>query len=1393
MLKSPAALCRLLLAALWLLLISLGALGDERYPRKASFQNVMQSEDIALGEVEALVQDHEGFMWLGGRNALLRFDGTEFLNIPIYHEGDSTKEFRTVNQAIDLFEDSRHQLWVATRSGLYLYNREREYLTEAKDAKTHQALFAKNVVSSIDEGPKGEILLATWNGVYIFDPNSGQYRPLATPQHSADELLQSAMYDLVVDRPHNIVWVAGAKGLLKINWLNKQIKHFLPDPQRPNSVSNNALKTIAQDGEGNLWMGADNGLYRFDPASEQFIAYLHDPQNPRSLTDNMVRNIIVGKNGWLWLACQGGLNLYNPEQNNFIRFVHDEGQANSISSSITRRVYEDNNGDIWVGTYPSGVNFYDRSSDAIRVLKPHPDLNRGLLNKTVEAITEDGQGQLWIGAGGITRYSLENDTFVHYRNSPQPSSDNNRIIKTTEPINGMTDRAGDIWFGSWLNGLHIYNRQEDRFDQLPQDVQLASAAIKHTDKLPDNSVWSVYEDRRGDFWLGTHNAGLVKFNRRLKTYDVFMPIAGDTNSLTNAVVWKTFEDSKGRFWVGTAKGLNIMDRDLGTFKRYEANPGSQNQLANDSVLTIYEDHKGRIWLGTDAGLHRYREASDDFERFGTEQGFVDTGIRSITEDPEGNLWLGTNNGIVMFNPDSLQVQNYIRHMGEKIGGTSTGASLTTSKGIVVIGSKNGLFLIDVKKLQTNKKPPPIAFTELRIFTQKVQPENKGILLQVINQTPVITLDYKQNMLSLHFAALNFRNPDKNRYAYKLEGFDDTWRQVGNQRSALYTNLDAGNYVFRVRAANNDGVWNDEGRSIHILQLAPPWKTGWAYAAYGVILLSIVAMLVHSQFKKRRHLVQQSRLLEIKVAERTAQLHEKNKAIQAMLSNMRQGLFTLEPDGCIHPEYSHHLEELFAQQDLGGKNGFALLFDHSSLNVDSLSQVRSALESMIGEDETNYECNVHLLINEYQVNINGAHKYLSLDWNPITEDQIVVKMMVSVRDVTALRQMELEAIEQKRELAIIGQLIKVPEDKYRVLAASCRRFIAENNRLIDAVLASDAAAADATVTAELFRNLHTIKGNCRTYNLTFISDCAHAAEFYCSQFTHNPALMWDGQKLRADLQQIETALGEYDQVFNQVLGRDSRTLNAPSGVWLDSETGLRLARILACLRRGVPVDIDQTQLHRLEQHMQGSLNNSLADVLADIVKSLPSLAAQLHKNTPQVVLSAEGIFIPPHSQDLMQNIFSHLLRNSIDHGIETPAVRSAIGKSHAGNIFITAKPQGEELIISLRDDGAGLDLAKLFELGVQQGLWSEDANPSEQAIADIIFRSGISSRDEVTDISGRGVGMDAVQHFLMERGGAINIHLKPPPNQPNNPRGKLPFEFSIRLPANCFAVLEPSLC
>ncbi len=876
------------------------------YPKKISFRNVMQNQDIAIGEVEAIVQDHQGFMWLGGRNALLRYDGVEFVSIPLA-DPDSFTEQGPVTQVLDLFEDSRKNLWAATRSGLYKYNPERQAMVPLKNAQGITMFTA--IVTALDESPTGELLIASRIGLQLFNTETLAFRIL-TGQPGIPKSLPSAIVnDLCMDKKRNVLWMGLEEGIVRLDLASMETTLFAPDPANSTSIINNNIKTIAVDHKGRVWAGSDNGIYRLKPETGEIASYRHNPKDPYTVADNISRQILVDHDGWVWTGSDGGgVSLYDEPNDRFLRFSNQFGERGSISSNTIRRIYEDHIGDLWVGTYPAGVNFYDRSTSSIRRYGLSSDPTRGLPGDYVEAIEEDKDGKIWIGASGMTRFDPVTETFTRY---PQTDGSDSRSDSSSF-LGGLADSDGEIRFGSWAHGILRYNPEKDRFDELPSDQTLVKRGERTSKLLNDKMIWNVYEDRQKNLWISTHTNGLTKFDKKTGLYTFYPYEDGKPDSISAALVWTTFEDSAGRFWAGTAYGLNLMDREKGTFKRYISAPGAQRGLINNSILSINEDRKKRLWIGTDGGLHLYHPETDDFTVYTMKDGFSDNGIRVIVEDYSGNLWLGTNNGIVMFNPDTKTVRNYLRYNGELIGGVSTSAGIVTRTGEIAFGTRTGLYIIDANKLQANENPPPVVFTDFRLFTQKV-PVNgpEKILSKVINETKEIVLDHKQSMLSFSFAALNFRDPEKNQYAYQLAGFDDKFRQVGNQRSALYTNLPAGTFKFQVIASNNDGVWNKTGHNLTLKILPPPWKTWWAYSVYAAIIVLLVWLLIHRQRRKALIQLQINHELEIKVAERTAELQQAYGQLEAIslsdpltgLSNRRYLQKVLPVDiAKVHREY-----------------------------------------------------------------------------------------------------------------------------------------------------------------------------------------------------------------------------------------------------------------------------------------------------------------------------------------------------------------------------------------------------------------------------------------------------------------------------------------------------------
>jgi diguanylate cyclase (GGDEF)-like protein len=841
----------------------------EDYPKNINFRNIMQNQDIALGEVEAITEDHEGFMWLGGRNALLRYDGYEFLTILVANNPNDLTLTSPVTQILELLEDRDHNLWAATRAGLYRYDRNRELLVPVQDVQG--TLLFRETINALEEGRDGELLIGAGSGLHIFDPRTLQV------QHIDPQGIRSnSVNELLVDRQGN-VWLGLTTGLLRMDRASKTSTLLVPDPRNPQSMAANGIVSMAEDQEGNIWAGTNTGVYRLNPVTGAIKHYQHDPQDPNSLANDILRQIFVDKRGWVWCGSDGGgISLYDQSNDRFLRFSRKEERPGYLSSDSIRRIYEDSIGDMWIGTYPSGVNVFDRSTNAITVYRRDVDRTRGLLDNNVEAVEIDKDGNLWIGAGGITRYNPNDQTFTHYQKTDGPDS----RAQSTSILNGLIDSDGEIRFGTWAHSIQLYNKEKDRFDEVPADTTLVARGEKNSDKLNDQMIWSITEDSQQNLWIGTHYNGLTKFDKKTGIYTFYPPDLANPLSLSSSVTWATFEDSRGRFWVGTANGLNLMDREKETFKRYMPDIDNPRALANSSVLAILEDKKNRLWFGTDAGLHLYHPETDDFTIYNTKDGFIDQGIRAIVEDHSGNLWLGTNNGIVMFNPDTKLVRNYTRYNGELIGGIATGAGLIMHTGEIVFGTRTGLYIFNANKLLINDKVPSVVLTDFRIFTRPVPIDGPDqILTKAINQTEQVTLDYTKSMISFNFAALNYRDPDKNLYAYQLEGFDDKWREVGNQRTALYTNLPAGNYKFRVKASNNDGIWNDQGHSIQLVVLPPPWKTWWAYSLYAATFLGLLLLFVRNQHQKVVAARNVSRELEHKVTERTAQLQNKNAELE----------------------------------------------------------------------------------------------------------------------------------------------------------------------------------------------------------------------------------------------------------------------------------------------------------------------------------------------------------------------------------------------------------------------------------------------------------------------------------------------------------------------------------
>lgn len=517
--------------------------------------------------------------------------------------------------------------------------------------------------------------------------------------------------------------------------------------------------------------------------------------------------------------------------------------------------------------------------------------------------------------------------------------------------------------------------------------------------------------------------------------------------------------------------------------------------------------------------------------------------------------------------------------------------------------------------------------------------------------------------------------------------------------------------------------------------------------------------------------EQNRTLEQKVLDRTARLRQKTNDINSMLQNMQQGIFTITQGGLVHPEYSAYLERILETTHIANNNFMHILFARAELGADQLSQIETAVEAVLGEETMMYEFNRHLLVSEFNLHLaDGRRKILETDWAPILDDdERIEKIMVTVRDITELRGLQQEAESQRQELEIIGQILAVNRRKFSEFLSTSQNYLKENESLI---LATE--QKDADVLATLFRNMHTIKGNARTYGFKFLTDAVHEAEHTYAELRHKQDAGWDQALLLNELHKAGGYVEKYKTVYETKLSKFSETAE---GKFIDVAL---LTQIEATLKEADAAEGGRLKalLHRVGALLQAVDTEPARFIIDGIVSALPALAQELGKAAPAVHIEDRGVRINVDIAPVIRDVFMHTFRNAMDHGLEPAAERLAQGKPAQGNIYLDACLEAGNLVFRFHDDGRGLALARLRQKAQANGLLKDGEAPDDQRAAELIFHSGLSTAESVSDVSGRGVGMDAVRRFLQTQGGSIAVHFTTPDSQGCDYR---PFALEIRLP------------
>jgi ligand-binding sensor domain-containing protein/serine phosphatase RsbU (regulator of sigma subunit) len=677
-----------------------------------------------------------------------------------------------------------------------------------------------------------------------------------------------------VEDNNGILWIATSDGLNQFDPQTEIFTIHKNDPANPHSLSHSLVRTVYIDRAGTLWVGTENGLNKHDPQTETFTRYLNHPQDSRSLSDNIINAILEDRSGSFWVGTsRGGLNRFDRQTGTFIRHMNDPYVSTSLSYNDVRWILEDRSGVIWVATRGGGVNKFTPTSKSFGYIASDPNNPHSLSNNDVRAICRDQAGIVWIGAkgGGLNKYDSRNGTFTNFQHDP----DDPGSLSHNDVYAIYKDPSGVLWLGTSGGGLN-------KFDPLTGSV------LAHYQHDPDDpttlsspDVHLIYPGQSGKLWLGTKGGGLNLFDPQTETFTRYQHDPDNPASLGNNDVYDIHQDSSGAFWVATyGGGLNKFDPQTGQFTRYQNNPAVPTSLSSDDVYTIYEDPSGAFWIGTaNGGLNKFDPETEEFAHFTQADGLYSDVVYGILGDEQGYLWLSTSKGLSKFDPRSNTFINYDASDGLESVVYNEGA-YHRSDNEMFFGGINGLVRFYPEQITDNPHPPPVVLTAL------TRPDKEMLLSRVFNQLAEIELSHADDTFTFEFAALDYTNPAKNQYAYMLEGFDTDWIEAGSRRFATYTNLDPGAYTFRVKAANNAGIWNEDGVSIRLTVTPPFWQTWWFRVLAGLVLLG----LAFAAYKLRiRSIKAQSERLKVLVDERTTELSEANRHLRTLTGRLQHEL------------------------------------------------------------------------------------------------------------------------------------------------------------------------------------------------------------------------------------------------------------------------------------------------------------------------------------------------------------------------------------------------------------------------------------------------------------------------------------------------------------------------
>lgn len=766
------------------------------------FKNYQVQNGLSSNTITTILQDKKGFIWIGTRNGLNRFDGNTF---KVFHNVLSDAQSLGSNSIFSLFEDKKEQLWVGTYSGIYLYDPRQERFSAFK-------LIPPGEVRYMAADNTGNIWIISNLTLYKYNQRDSTVVAFNLKDDQTIALHVSEKGD---------VWTATASGL---------VKHY---NAATNSFSSYNIKKIVNDndlppiedlypiGDSSILIGCMNKVLLFNYKNSTVKNLF---KNNRVSNDVHVHKIFRQSADEYWLGTENGIYIFNIK--NYVTKVISKDYSNpySISDNVISTIFRDKEGGIWIGTFFGGVNYYSQQYNAFKKYFPEPD-KESLSGNIVHEICKDDHGNLWVGTedAGLNRIDLKTGAITKFKADDKPGS------ISYQNIHGIVSDGNELWIGTYEHGLDVMDLKTFKI------IRHYDASSK-PNSLASNFIISLYRTKKGEILAGTWY-GLFKYNRKENNFTA-MPFF-------NSHIQCIHEDENGTLWVGTyGNGIYFLNKEKNIKGRMSYQPGKANSLINNYVNNLFEDQQKNLWFCTERGLSHFDRRTGIVKNFTIEDGLPDNQIFRIVEDNSGFFWISTAKGLSRFDMAKNEFTNYHSANGLPTEQFNYNSSFKNDDGTLFFGTVKGMISFNPKDFIKNTFIPPVYITGLQINNEEAPIGNeKDGLHKSITYTNNITLSYGKSNISIDVAALSYIIPEMNEYAYKMDGVDKDWIVLKKNRRIYYTKLPPGKYTFRVKGSNSEGVWNNKETVLNLEILSPLWATKWAYLLYFLIVSGVIITII----------------------------------------------------------------------------------------------------------------------------------------------------------------------------------------------------------------------------------------------------------------------------------------------------------------------------------------------------------------------------------------------------------------------------------------------------------------------------------------------------------------------------------------------------------------------